>query len=401
MLPLVSHLSILTSKEKVLVRGFKGTTKEPLNCIVWSSFYLSWEKNSTRELQATLFNDGSYAYELVDIEASIFFEGQEYLIKQSEPDFSEGTETVQIVATHVSNDVSRVYQHETKTGELTYSPKDVLAFYFDGNSQGFSYEVIGTFDNQQITDLGNSSGADCLSKIVDTWPLAVIYADNRHIKVYSDDAFKQNLGNRIDYINNTSEIQISYDSTDMSNQVKAYGKELDADSDKDDDTTHYYFEPFIVSDGASINKWGVHPTDDISDERFTDANSMKNYVLSQFVTEPSLSIDVTLNSNEKPVAGELRRLEIRPKGFVTSVEVCQYQWYPFDAKQVTTMTLNNTSKTILDYQNSNKNQINKVIKNTQSIINKYGSLNINNGSTEIKNWTSEEVDEFGSNIAGR
>lgn len=390
----------MISTDKVLIRGFNGTTKEPLNCIVWSSFYLSWEKNSTREIQATLFNDGSLAYDLVDIEASIYFEGQEFLVKQSEPDFSQGTETVQIVAIHVSNDVSRIYQHNVRTGELTYSPKDVLAFYFDGNSQGFSYEVIGTFENQQITDLGNSSGSDCLSKIVDTWPLAVIYADNRHIKVYSSEAFKQDLGNRIDYIHNTSEIQISYDSTGMTNQVKAYGKELETDSDTDDDTTHYYFEPFIVSDDSSIKKWGVHPTDDISDERFTDANSMKNYVLSQFISEPSLSIDVTLNSNEKPTAGEVRRLEIRTKGFVTSVEVMEFQWYPFDASQPTTMTLNNTAKTILDYQSNNKNQIQEVIKNTQNIINKYGNVNINNGSTEtIKNWTSEEVDEFGSNIA--
>ncbi|WP_162204137.1 hypothetical protein [Lacticaseibacillus pantheris] len=49
----------------------------------------------------------------------------------------------------------------------------------DGNSLGYTYDVQGTFDNQQITDLGNGSGSDMLSKIVETWPEAVIYPDNK------------------------------------------------------------------------------------------------------------------------------------------------------------------------------------------------------------------------------
>ncbi|WP_225367657.1 phage tail protein [Ligilactobacillus salivarius] len=73
----------------------------------------------------------------------------------------------------------------------TYTVNDVLAFYLDGNKNGFSYQVIGNFDKQQITDLGNTNGKDMISKILSTWENAIFYPDNRNIRIYNKKDFYQ------------------------------------------------------------------------------------------------------------------------------------------------------------------------------------------------------------------
>ncbi|KZD14385.1 hypothetical protein [Oenococcus oeni] len=41
-------------------------------------------------------------------------------------------------------------------------------------------------------------------------------------------------------------------------------------------------------------------------------------------------------------------------GFQTDVEVVGFAWYPFDQTQATSLTLQNSARTILDYQNNQK-----------------------------------------------
>lgn len=65
-------------------------------------------------------------------------------------------------------DIDRIYQHDMRKEE-TYSIDDVVKYWLDGNSLGFTYEVHGSFDHQEIENLGNGSGKDMLSKVLDTW----------------------------------------------------------------------------------------------------------------------------------------------------------------------------------------------------------------------------------------
>lgn len=285
------------------------------------------------------------------------------IIKQCTPDFSKGLETKNISAIHVFNEIKRVRKREVKTGTHVYLPEDVLAFYLSGNSFGFSWEVIGKFEKQQITDLGNSDGKDMFSKITSTWNDAVIYPDNKKIIVYSYEKFVKDLGNRLDYLNNTDDIQLTYDSTEIVNQVKVFGKK------KEDGA--YYFEPFIVTDSESVKKWGVHVGDDLSDERFTIKADMEKYAESKLIPEPSLTISLNLKDGSKPIPGERKRLEVM--GFVTWVDVVSYKWYPFSSIQSVAITLNNTAKTILDYQKKNKKDLTNVEKismNTDHALNR-------------------------------
>ena len=351
--------------DKLLVKAHNDSRKIPLNCIINKSFYEHWQSNSTWELQLTVYNDGSVAYGSLSVEASLYWNNQEFIIKQFTPDYSSGVTTAAIVATHVYAEISRIRQYNTKAGTLTYSVSDVLSFYLDDsscNTMGYTYQVIGNFDRAQITDLGNNSGQDMLSQIISTWPTAVIYPDNKQIRVYSSNSFGKDYGNRIDYLYDTQEVTLTYDSTKIVNSVKCFGKTVDtSSSSSDDDTTRYYFDPFIAQDTDSIAKWGIHSGDDVSDECFTDANAMRIYALTQMIPEPSLSIAIKSDQLSKPIAGEVRRLEIRPVGYTTHVQVLEYQYYPFDNAQQTGVTLNNTAKTILDYQRAQSVNLDRLI----------------------------------------
>lgn len=342
----------------VLVRGKNRKELEilsPATSIIRNSFYINWTLNQQLELHLTLIDDLSVAYSLADIESSIFFDSQEYIVKQCIPDYSSGIATKEIIAVHIYSNISRIRTYKVNTGTLTYGIEDVLNFYLDGNNLGYRYFVKGNFDRRQITDLGNGSGTDMLSQILSTWENAIIWPDNKVIGIYTPETFYQKSTGRFDYMHNLSEVKLTKDSTSLCNSVMCYGKKNENDT--------YFFEPFIVEDSDSIKKWGRYPGDDISDERFTDKQAMKKYALSKLVVEPIVSVEVAVTDSWKPVAGETRRLQVLDE-FATDVNVVGYTWYPFDDGTATTVSLNNVPISILN-QNANLNkQINRVQSNS-------------------------------------
>ena len=369
---------------KVTANGFKQTV--PLSCLVFSSLQVQWEQNSTWQVSFTAFDDKSVSYAMLSEEADIEFNGQHYIVKQAVEDASGGVDTKQITATHIYNEISRVRQRKTKTGTLTYSVKDVLSFYLDdkvANPLGFTYAVYGEFDKQQIENLGNSSGSDMLSKITGQWPQAIIYPDNKLIRVYTPEAFAKDYGGRIDYLHNSSDVKMTVDSTTITNQVKAFGKQIENTNDNatDDSKVKYYFEPFIVEDKASIKQYGLHPMDDVSDERFTNKAKAKVWAEGQLSPNPAVSIEITMEDNEMPIAGEKRHLIAKPLRLETDLAVIGYTWHPFDSSQKNSLSFANLPASILQTQAN----INSRIRKTQLVAQQA----INSAKTGTRNYVSE------------
>lgn len=225
-----------------------------LNNILWNSFNIQWAENDTYQLSFTVYDDGSDLFKIIAVESSIFFDGQEYIIKTLAVDYAAGVSTIQITATHVSNELANLWKYEVNSGEKTYTVNDVLAFYLNENNKGFSYQVIGNFDNQQIMDLGNTNGKDMISKILSTWENAIFYPDNRNIRIYNKKDFYQNKGKRLDYLHDTSEVQLNIDSTGIINKIRAIGTEHEVTT-----TTE-----IAVTDGSS---WGW-PFPDVGEGKF-------------------------------------------------------------------------------------------------------------------------------------
>lgn len=357
-LPLVFLLSILTN-EVLTVMKRDSTLQEPLQSIVKPTFNVSWENNSQYQITFTAVYDGSVAYALLTAENIVTWQGQQFVIKSNVPNYSGGYATVAITATHIYMDCRKLFQHNKKDGTLTYSVNDVLSFYFANNQFGYSYEVKGTFSKQQISDLGGNSAFDGLSQIISTWPDAFIFPDNKKIVVYDKATFAKNLGNRLGYGHNSDNMVLTYDSTNIVNQLTVISAQ------KDDGSS--YWQPHVVKDETSINEYGVWDGGDFSDDRFTDVNAADKAAKAQLVTEPSISITLDYLDTDVPIAGEVRRLEILDTGFVTDVIVLAYSYYPLDKSQKSTVTLNSNAKTILDYQKSNKRQLNDAKQNSAAL----------------------------------
>lgn len=142
------------------------------------------------------------------------------------------------------------------------------------------------------------------------------------------------------------------------------------DSSNDDDssteTESYYFPPFIVQDNHSIELWGLHPGDDVQDERFKDPKAMEKYALTKLTPEPVISVEVVADTNILPVPGEQVYLTIPERGsligesatttqssYNTTVTVVGFSYYPFDPSQGTDITYENLQASILRVQNYN------------------------------------------------
>lgn len=336
-----------------------GTLQEPLQSIVKPTFNVSWENNSQYQITFTAVADGSVAYALLTVENIITWNGQQFVIKSNVPSYSDGYATVAVTASHIYMECKKIFQHNKKDGTLTYSVNDVLSFYFANNKFGYSYEVKGTFPKHQISDLGGNNASDGLSQIVSTWPDAFIFPDNKKIIVYDKATFSKNLGNRLSYGYNSNNMVLTYDSKGLVNQLTVISAQ------KDDGSS--YWQPHVVKDDMSISEYGVWDGGDFSDDRFTDVNAADNAARAQLVTEPSISITLDYLDSDVPIAGEVRRLEILDTGFVTDVMVLAYSYYPLDKSQKPTVTLNSNAKTILDYQKSNKRQLNVAKQNSAAL----------------------------------
>lgn len=526
------------------------------------SIEIEWEVNSTYTAQFTAYDDGSEAFNLLEVQNFVEIVGQWFVIKQIQPDYSGGMTTVAVTLSHIYNEVSRMrwYDSDTpidlgnggsslevpaddssQTQQVT--PQDILKATFGNNSWGVTYQVIGSFDAANIdSHYASGSGKDILDRIVEVWPDCVIYPDNLNIRVYSHDEFYQDYGHRLDYLHDTSEVTLTYDTTSMVNaarlvgatysqdstsdtglpngtagqgaaavqndakkylgvpyvwggaggarggnpfsgmdcssfvsqvykdfgisipaytvSMESYGHEISRDQvqtgdmgfyggrgashhicmaldngtmiyepqpgevcktepieyypptwwernddmakvvaggnsgDGSDATTTdskdmYYFAPFWYVNHESYARWGLFGGDDITSGTIQNKDDMMKYADTQFKLNPDLEIDITLDGNAAPIAGELIRVEVKPKNFVTTVPMVGYTWYPYSENTATIEVFNSNGKNILDFDNSQTRTVNDIRQQMKAYINDLATT-----SSGQETWTESEVEQY-------
>ena len=343
--------------EKIFVRDAKNQYEETLVAVDRDGFTKEWSKNQTDQLTLTAESDNSLAYSLLQIENSLIFRGQEYVIKQCEQKYSGLNEEKDITATAVRYECIRVFQPNTKSGTLTYKIEDVLHYFFDNNGYGFDWEIKGTFPAAQIDNLGGGSGKDCIDKCVDAFN-AIVMANNRHLIFYTVEAFRKETEKSYRYGANTTEFSAKNDSASLQNIAMCYGKQKDSSTEG---KTEYYFEPFKVRDEDSIVRWGEHWGPNISDDRFTDANAMKDYALKSMQTQPLTEITITYDGNDEVQPGEVWLLNVESQHFITEVTVDGIKEYPLSYSKAPEVTLDNSYKTLYDYDRQLQKDVNIAI----------------------------------------
>ena len=175
----------------------------------------------------------------------------------------------------------------------------------------------------------------------------------------------------------------------MAAVVGSTGDDSDVDNTTTDSKEMYYFAPFWYQNEESVNRWGQFGEDDITSDTIQNKDEMKKYADTQFNLNPDLEIDATLQDNRKPIAGELIRVEVKPKHFVTTVAVVGYQWYPYSEINQSTETLNSNGKNILDYDNAQLNNVSTIQDSVRKIM---------TSNTEMQSgqetWTESEAKQY-------
>lgn len=239
---------------KIVVQDhLKKDHKAILRSFLPDTYYWTAEVNGDFTMQFTAYDDGSEAYALLITQNIIYDHGQAFVIKQVSDVKSGGATALQVSCSQVMTELSRWRIHDGNTADdsqdsgkqddigkevapkgpqldansmASVTPKDILEYYIgdaDGNNAtGFTWKVIGKFSEQSVlfdaTDLKTG-----ISKITATWTDAVIYPNGYEIDVYDHDSFYKNRGHRLDYLHDTSQVQLDTDSTVIKNQFRVVG----------------------------------------------------------------------------------------------------------------------------------------------------------------------------------
>lgn len=399
--------------EKIIVKERTGKYEELLNnCIEPETFIIDWEKNSNYELSFTAFDDHSLAFNLLTNENHIIADGQEFVIKTSEPTLSGSTHTIDVKATHIGYECTYVRTNESMDGSFGFTPKGLFD-YVTKNGQkagGFTYEIHGDFQPVQFDNMGKCSLKDVLSKITDSWKGSVYTFDNRHIDIWSESEFKKDNGRVIHYYHDTSDVKLSADTTELQNIAMVYPSQKEAtktdtsDNSSDDSTTksddtkkndsdttkskpEYIFPPFEVRDEDSIARFGEKAGEDINDDKSQNADDAKKSALSQMKSEPAITLTSTYYGDDDFFKGESVLLKVQPLNLDTNVTVVGIKKALLNFEQVKQITFNNTVQTYFDLENSTKNTITNLIDS--KISNITNNSNGNNQSNKL--WEVGEV----------
>lgn len=350
-------------QQKILVQDTADQYSETLVDFDRSSVKRTWKKNQSYQLELTAANDDSLAYSILCNENSLLMGGQEYVIKQVKPDLKGYSNQVAITANHIYYESRRIWQYQKRAGTITYSIQDILHYFFDNNPYGFTWEVIGDFSKVQIENLGNTSALDALNTCVDKFN-CVIYPDNKHIQIYARDAWQKQVDKSYLYGYNTTTFSCSWDTTTIQNVTMCYGKQ------KEGAEGQYYFPPFMAKNATSIKRWGERPGAEISDERFTDKNTMNAYAMSSMQADPVTTMALTYDGDDQVLPGEVWYLRVEPEQFNTDVEVTGITDYPFAPDHKPEVELDNSVRTLLDEDIAQERAVQQTIRDNQAAAKK-------------------------------
>lgn len=297
--------------------------------------------------------------------------GQWFRLSNVNPISSGDVRTYQVSAVHVGIDLHDKYVENKLTN--TQSLDQCMKLITDGTS--FNYVIHDSFSNYSFSDGFGADYADSLlmNNLKDNFGFE-FYLDNWTIHIY------KMLGKTDQFIfidgYNASKIQWTEDYSNIRTKIKGIGKQ-------NDDGT-YAATAEYNSPAQTI--WGVKQAATIQDDRFTDNNSLLNYIKSQLQDYPIIQYTMEraefehhakLSDINQVVIGNSGLIKDR-LGVEVDVRIIGKTFYPQDAKQNDTVTFGNK---LFDYahnyaalqkaRNSNESlgkTLSKIQENVTSII---------------------------------
>lgn len=323
----------------LIIRNYEKTKEEILVGFDKDSFYENWQKNETWEIAFTATNSSvqKEVFDLIEYESSVFFDGQEFIIKEMNRNAVGQLVIKQVVATHIYYTIQDGYQYNTLTG--TRSVSQLLTHIFSAGNRGFTWEVIDPnkkFLTVEQENFGNGNYLKLINEILSDYN-AIVIPNNKHLTFYPTSEYGQKTEEQIRYKYNTDEVSFEIDTYSLKTQIRGFGKK--------DDNENYVFSPITYTSPES-NKWGIRIQDPVEDERYTVAGNMLERLKKDLQDYPSISGSVTLKWKINPNKGDYVPFIYEPLNINTYIQIVGIKKYPAIPNKPPEVILSNTKKTM-------------------------------------------------------
>ncbi|EGP5272417.1 phage tail protein [Enterococcus faecium] len=323
----------------IFIQDYEKTKKEILTEYDKSTFTENWQENETWEISFTIvktkFNE--LAFDLVDYENSVFFNGQEFIVKQMGVSAEGAAITKTVTATHIYYTMQDGFQYDTITGARSIS--QLLTHVFSAGSRGFTWEVIDPnkkFLTVEQENFGNGNYLKLVEEILKDYD-AIVIPDNKNLTFFPRSEYGKKTEEQIRYKYNTDSVKFDIDTLNLKTQIKGFGKK------KEDDT--YYFTPITYTSKQS-EKWGIRVQSPVSDDRYTVSGNMLERLKQDLQDYPTITGTVTMKWRVEPNKGDYVAFVYEPLGVNTYIQVVGIKTYPAIPNKPPEITLSNTKKTM-------------------------------------------------------
>ena len=323
----------------IFIQDYEKTKKEILTDYDKSTFIENWQENETWEISFTIvktkFNE--LAFDLVDYENSVFFNGQEFIVKQMGVSVEGAAIAKTVTATHIYYTMQDGFQYDTITG--TRSINQLLAHVFKPDNRGFTWNVVDPnkkFLPVEQENFGNGNYLKLVEEILKDYD-AIVIPDNKNLTFFPRSEYGKKTEEQIRYKYNTDSVKFDIDTLNLKTQIKGFGKK------KEDDT--YYFTPITYTSKQS-EKWGIRVQSPVSDDRYTVSGNMLERLKQDLQDYPTITGTVTMKWRVEPNKGDYVAFVYEPLGVNTYIQVVGIKTYPAIPNKPPEITLSNTKKTM-------------------------------------------------------
>jgi len=308
--------------------------------------------NGERSLSFLLLKTerNAHAFDLVQEESVVEYDGHKYRIKQLEERTIGNTPVKQVRADHVFFDIIDVYQYNTISGTKTIS--EALSFALNGT--GWTFVVVGSFSTVQFENFGDDNAAALFQKILESYGAEFDIIGNE-VRIYNQIGANSDFQFR--YRHNIKTLEKIVKTDNLSTYIKGYGK-------RNDDGT-YVATAEYTSPMAAI--FGIRHAKPVYDERFTNNESLLEYIKSKLQDTPEISITIDFVDLAKagyplprPRLGDTVYLIYEPLNIDITTRILEITDYP-ESNRSPEVTLANFKESFADVSmRYTKSQIEKI-----------------------------------------
>lgn len=319
-----------------------GSQVEPLNYI--QKLQIEKEVSGSHKLSFTSFNYGNNpAYELLKEESIVTVEGFDFRVKQ----LKENRNSKTVTASNTFFDLGHQRQDEIYGGTHTFN--EFMTFVLNGTSWTFTTDIS---ESAFIDNFGNANILTLINNLCVAFECEYEILPNNIVHFTKQIGGDNNAQYR--YGHNVKALSKNVVTTNLKTQITGYGANGLA-------VTY----TSSIADNPQI---GIRVAEPITDDRFTQAESLTTYLKSQLIDYPEVSFEMDVIELTEKVLGEKVWLIYEPMNIEFQTRILKQTREIKNGEIVSTKVIlgNVVSKSSMDILVSQKVEIDQNKKETRS-----------------------------------